>query len=65
MAIGKKLVYTIKAIDGTTLTIKIPYTRDDLTMDEVKGVMDILIQNKIFPPSGGRLTVDFDIRSLN
>lgn len=57
MPYNTRLVFTAIAKDGTTFTIKIPETRDNLTRDELDAVMDILIKNKIFPPSSGRVVM--------
>jgi hypothetical protein len=58
MADTTKKVLTFKAEDGTTLTMMIPESRKDLTESEVKALIDILIQNKIFTASSGHLVVE-------
>jgi len=58
MADTTKKVLTFKAEDGTTLTMMIPESRKDLTESEVKALIDLLIQNKIFTASSGHLVVE-------
>ena len=53
---AKVLVMTFKNEAGQNVNVRVRYPREDLTGEEVLGVMNTIIAKNIFPTTGGDLT---------
>lgn len=52
MNINKKLLMTFKTSDNKKVSLSIDDPREDLTEDEIKAAMDLVISKNIFAPRG-------------
>jgi len=52
---AKVLVMSFKNEAGQNVNIRVRYPREDLTGQEVLGVMNTIIQKNVFPTTGGDL----------
>jgi hypothetical protein len=53
--VAKVLVLAFKNEAGQNVNIRVRYPREDLTGQEVLGVMNTIIQKNVFPTTGGDL----------
>lgn len=55
MEIKTKLIMTFKTDDDKTVAISLENPRTDLTEEEIKGAMELIISKAIFAPNGSSL----------
>ena len=55
MDIQKKLVMTFKTTDDKKISLTVDNPREDLTDEEVKTAMELIIEKNIFAPGGADL----------
>lgn len=52
MAISKRLVMSFKTDDGSSTSLSIDDPKDDLTEEQIKTAMNLVISKNIFAPNG-------------
>ena len=52
MELNKKLVMTFKATDDKNVSISVDNPREDLSENEIKSAMELIIDKNIFAPNG-------------
>jgi len=52
MEINKKLLMTFKTTDDKKISLSIDDPREDITEDEIKTAMDLVVSKNIFAPGG-------------
>ena len=57
MELNKKLVMTFKTTDDKKVSISVDNPREDLSEDEIKTAMELIIDKNIFAPGGADLAV--------
>lgn len=50
---------------GNNVTISLDNPREDLTADEIKAAMELVIARNIFTSSGGDLVSNYDIKIID
>ena len=55
MELNKKLVMTFKTTDDKKISLTVDNPREDLTDEEVKTAMELIIEKNIFAPGGADL----------
>ena len=55
MELNKKLVMTFKTTDDKKVSISVDNPREDLSEDEIKTAMELIIDKNIFAPNGADL----------
>ena len=55
MELNKKLVMTFKTTDDKKVSISVDNPREDLSEDEIKTAMELIIDKNIFSPNGADL----------
>ena len=55
METNKKLLMTFNTEEGKKISISIEDPRENITEDEIKNVMTVILNNDIFSPGGGKL----------
>ena len=55
MELNKKLVMTFKTTDDKKVSISVDSPREDLSEDEIKSAMELIIDKSIFSPNGEEL----------
>ena len=55
MKINKKLVMTFKTTDDKKVSLTVDNPREDLSEEEVKTAMELIIEKNIFAPGGADL----------
>lgn len=49
-----KLLMTFKDSEGKRVSISVDSPREDLTEEEIHGVMNLIVEKDIFSPNGGK-----------
>ena len=52
MEINKKLLMTFKTTDDRKISLSIDNPREDITENEIKSAMDLVVSKNIFAPGG-------------
>lgn len=67
MAIKRRLVMSFKTVADKTVSLSVDDPRTDLTEQEVKDTMELIVTNNVFAPNGSNLasTVDAKVISTN
>ena len=52
MEINKKLLMTFKTTDDRKISLSIDDPREDITEDEIKAAMNLVVSKNIFAPGG-------------
>lgn len=55
MELNKKLVMTFKTTDDKKISLTVDNPREDLSEEEVKTAMELIIEKNIFAPGGADL----------
>ena len=55
MELNKKLVMTFKTTDDKKVSISVDNPREDLSENEIKSAMELIIDKNIFSPNGADL----------
>ena len=55
MELNKKLVMTFKTTDDKKVSISVDNPREDLSENEIKSAMELIIDKSIFSPNGEEL----------
>ena len=55
MELNKKLVMTFKTTDDKKVSISVDNPREDLSENEIKSAMELIIDKNIFSPNGEEL----------
>ena len=55
MELNKKLVMTFKTTEDKKVSISVDNPREDLSEDEIKTAMELIIDKSIFSPNGEEL----------
>ena len=55
MELNKKLVMTFKTTDDKKVSISVDNPREDLSENEIKSAMELIIDKNIFAPNGEEL----------
>ena len=55
MELNRKLVMTFKTTDDKKISLTVDNPREDLTDEEVKTAMELIIEKNIFAPGGADL----------
>ena len=55
MELNKKLVMTFKTTEDKKVSLSIDNPREDLSEEEIKDVMDLILAENIFAPGGSEL----------
>ena len=55
MELNKKLVMTFKTTDDKKVSISVDNPREDLSENEIKSAMELIIDKNIFAPNGADL----------
>ena len=53
--INKKLIMTFKTTDEKSVSLSIDDPREDITEDEIKAAMELVVSKNIFAPGGSDL----------
>ncbi|WP_042274729.1 DUF2922 domain-containing protein [[Clostridium] dakarense] len=52
MELNKKLIMTFKNNDDKKISLSVEDPRDDITEEEIKSVMELILAKNIFAPNG-------------
>lgn len=53
--VNKKLVMTFKTTDDKSVSLSIENPREDITEDEIKDAMELVVSKNIFAPNGANI----------
>ena len=62
MELNKKLVMTFKTTDDKKVSISVDNPREDLSENEIKSAMELIIDKSIFSPNGEELAALFSAK---
>ena len=54
--LNKRLIMTFKTTDDKSVSLSIDNPREDITENEIKAAMDLVVSKNIFAPSGTDIT---------
>ena len=62
--INKKLIMTFKTTDEKSVSLSIDNPRENLTEDEIKSAMDLIVSKNIFAPNGSDIVDVFEAKVI-
>ena len=60
----KKLVMTFKSSDDKKISLSVDNPREDITENEIKSAMDLVVSKNIFAPNGSDIVDIFEAKVI-
>ena len=60
----KKLVMTFKSSDNKKVSLSVDNPREDITENEIKSAMDLIVSKNIFAPNGSDIVDVFEAKVI-
>ena len=60
----KKLVLTFKSSDDKKVSLSVDNPREDITENEIKSAMDLIVSKNIFAPNGSDIVDVFEAKVI-